>query len=590
MRLIGFRKIKTRLTVWFLCLALLPLLVGLMITSLSNVRTIQEQGIQKLVAVRDLKIQLLNSWLDERIGDIRILANSAEVAALHDVLADKNRSSEDARNFDDTAALLSRYLNSYDSYNEIFIINADSGKIVFSTNKLYIGDDRSNNSYFTETLKRGDLYIKDIHRSIVTFRPSMNFAAPVYTDDGDHIFAIMVTRVDLELSLYAMLLNRTGMGATGETLLVNQEVYALNELRWQENAPLRLKIQAEPAINSSRGITGTGTSVDYRGEKIVTAFTYIPRTGWGLVAKQDQSELNAPVRTMVVNYLILFVISAALVFAISFSLATAISRPVITMSRVARQITAGDLTVRNRSKSRDELAFPGESFNNMADAVSSQISIQRREAGISAGMAVAASVRELAEGLINTLMDVSGACLGAFYLRNRSGSKFEPFITVGTDSTLPSFTVSGFEGQLGKVISGKKIVQLQHIEEDTIFKFKTVAGTAIPAEIISIPLLVDKKVEGVITLATLSRFSEDSRTILADITNGMSTALSKLQANERTNRLADELANKNIELQSQAEELRRQSEELREQNLELDVQKEQVMESNRLKSVIMKVR
>ena len=161
---------------------------------------------------------------------------------------------------------------------------------------------------------------------------------------------------------------------------------------------------------------------------------------------------------------------------------------------------------------------------------------------------------------------------------------------MGAEATLPSFTVSGFEGQLGKVISGKKIVQLQHIEEDTIFKFKTVAGTAIPAEIISIPLLVDKKVEGVITLATLSRFSEDSRTILADITNGMSTALSKLQANERTNRLADELANKNIELQSQAEELRRQSEELREQNLELDVQKEQVMESNRLKSVIMKVR
>ena len=48
----------------------------------------------------------------------------------------------------------------------------------------------------------------------------------------------------------------TGFGKTGETLIVNKDAVALNELRWRDNAPLKLKISAEPAIRAARGETG----------------------------------------------------------------------------------------------------------------------------------------------------------------------------------------------------------------------------------------------------------------------------------------------------------------------------------------------
>ncbi len=149
-----FGKIKTRLIVWFLAISLLPLSIGLIIAYYRQVETIRNGEIQKLVAIRDLKVQQVDLWLDERIGDIQAIASDNEIRMLELYFTGgaSGNLKETARN------LLTRYLKNYDSYNELFILNADSGIVEISTNKLYVGDDRSDNPYYTETLNRGDIY------------------------------------------------------------------------------------------------------------------------------------------------------------------------------------------------------------------------------------------------------------------------------------------------------------------------------------------------------------------------------------------------------------------------------------------------
>lgn len=74
-------------------------------------------------------------------------------------------------------------------------------------------------------------------------------ALPIFNEyDDARVAAILVARVNLEISLYDLLLNRTGMGETGETLIINQDMMALNELRWYQRAPLKLRMEAEPAM------------------------------------------------------------------------------------------------------------------------------------------------------------------------------------------------------------------------------------------------------------------------------------------------------------------------------------------------------
>jgi hypothetical protein len=103
-------------------------------------------------------------------------------------------------------------------------------------------------------------------------------------------------------------------------LIVNADVLALNELRWYENAPLKLQIQAEPAVRAAQGNEG-----------IV------------------------------------------------------------------------ETTARNTVSGSDELGFPADSFNSMADAMAGQMAVQRGVAEVIATMVSACGLKEAQRHLLECL-------------------------------------------------------------------------------------------------------------------------------------------------------------------------------------------
>lgn len=65
---------------------------------------------------------------------------------------------------------------------------------------------------------------------------------------------------------------------------------------------------------ASQGKTGITETPDYRGEEVLAAYTFIPRTRWGFVAKQDLNEIYASIQAMLLHMLIAVLISAAVVY------------------------------------------------------------------------------------------------------------------------------------------------------------------------------------------------------------------------------------------------------------------------------------
>ncbi len=270
-----------------LIISILPLLISAGIIYTQRRRNIQVMQFAKLEAVRDLKVREINRWLEQRTGDLLSIIEDFEIQDLERPFGNPEQTQDELFILTNAERILKRYLANYRDYSELSIINASSAKIEVSTDKTRVGQDRSRDLNFTEPLRTGELYIKDIYYSPTLRQPAMTFSIPVrcWADDGEHVIGVLVARIDLEGSLYDLLLNRTGMGNTGETLIVNRDVVALNELRHQDNAPLRLKIEARPAVLAADGKTGITETVDYRGEKVLAAYTYISRTGWGFVAK-----------------------------------------------------------------------------------------------------------------------------------------------------------------------------------------------------------------------------------------------------------------------------------------------------------------
>ncbi len=602
-----FNSIKNRLTFWFLIIALTPLLLALVVTYIQRVNVIESRTFDKIIAIRDLKVERLNQWLIETKGDMHVMSKDNELRGLENILEKKSKSAEDFEKISAARELLSRYFRNYSRYSELFIVGANSSLVEISTNLSQLGENKSEDPYFSKPLETGEMFIKDIYYSNTTNRSEMTFSLPILCKThSKHIIGILVARIDLHNSLYKMLNDRVGLGETGETLIVNKDVMALNELRWHENAPLNLLIKAEPAVDAANGKTGIKITDDYRGEEILAAYTYIPEIRWGFVCKQDLYELNEPIREMIFNFVLLFVLSALLIYFVAIFIGKSISKPIVGLDNVTKKIIAGDYSVKNMINSKDELGSLSKSINEMTESIKSKITIQKGTSEISNIMIEQTSMQDFSSEILKQLIETTQCNMGVFYILNELTSEFEHITSIGAnEEMLKSFNSENPEGEFGIALSKKCIYHMRDIPEDTIFKFQTSAGNAIPKEIITIPILVENVVLAIISLVNVIKFNKESYDILEQSWWSLNSSYASLLANERTMVLAENLSRINMELetkseelqeqseelqsqteelQSQTEELQQTSEELQEQNLELDMQRKEVELANKLKS------
>ena len=574
-----FKSLKTRLAFWFLTVTMLSLTAVVTILYFQRASAIRDQEFEKLQMVRDLKVAKLSSWIDERVGDLEVASGDDEIQILEKVFM--NNGSESAPSTISTArSLLQRYLDHYNAYDELFIVSASRGKVAISTDLAHEGLDKKTDLYFTEPLRTRNSYIKDIYYSKAEQSPAMAFSTPIFclTHDGEHLIGVLVARINLEQSLYPLLQDRVGMGKTGETLIVNQDGIALNDLRWQENSALRLTISAQPAVKAAAGETGIVETGDYRGEQVLAAYTHIPQMGWGIVVKRDLVEVHAPIHAMLRSMIFAAVAVALIVILVSLLLARGISRPVIGIGDAVLRFTAGDREVRCPVKGVDEVAALAMEFNEMITALNTQMAIRQGISEISEVMVVADNVADFSSGLLMKLMDLSGSQLGAFYMRSESGDRFDQVASVGlSNDAAQTFSADGLEGELGKAIATQAISIIRDIPVDTVFTFKTTGGTTNPREILTVPLFVGRRIMGIVSLATLSTYSDTYREILDHAQLGMDSVFSNLLAGVHAQQMAEELGASNVELQEQTAELQAQT-------VELEAQQQQVLDANRLKS------
>ncbi|MBI9035943.1 MAG: HAMP domain-containing protein [Bacteroidales bacterium] len=597
----SFNSIRSRLTTWFLVLTLIPLLVVLIITSFQRVRAIQNSSFDKLTAIRNLKAERLNNWLDERVGNMYALASDGDLSDLRILMHKQNYDGADSVILENTRQHLNSYLNNYSAYNEMFIIHPLSGEIIISTNESMEGEVLSDAEYFVKPMQTGELYIRDIYYSRILTDISMTYSIPVFDDlfAKNEIVGVLVARIDLHNTLYPILSERVGLGNTGETLIVNKEVVALNELRWYDDAPLSLKISAKPAVMASQGETGIIKTLDYRDEKVLAAYTYIPKTGWGFVCKQDMSELNMPIVKMIREFGLIFIIASLIISLLAFSISKSISKPIVEMDLVAQKIAMGDFSTRNVISSNDELGSLAFEFNNMAEITESRIKVQQGIVDISKTMIRQTTTVEFRSSLIKLLMEMTAANMSVFYTLNEAGKEYKASASIGADEEiLRNFSAKNPAGEFGHAFSKKTICHLQEIPESTVFRYKTIAGEAIPKEIITIPVLIKDDIVAIISLVTIKNFSKECYDILELSWGNINTTYSNLLAGEQTLILADHLTktNSKLEIQSkqlqsqteellvQAEELQSNSDELQRQNRELEKQRKRVETANKLKT------
>lgn len=286
-----------------------------------------------------------------------------------------------------------------------------------------------------------------------------------------------------------------------------------------------------------------------------------------------------------------------------------IRRPVIELARLTRLFREGKMDVRSTNLSTNEFGQLSVSFNDLADTIETEMTLNSQAAKLAGVMLSEDEAHQFCHALLSSLLEHTGAQMGAVFLLNDEKSKFERFECLGMSSDgCKPFSATHFEGEFGLALSTQQIQHITQIPEDTRFSFSTVSGQFIPREMITIPIVSGDETIAVISLATIKNFSENSLRLLRVVLSTLSARMDGILAYRKVVDFSRQLEAQNLELDSQQKELARRSEilstanieleaqkrelsaqssELSEQNIELEMQKKQLDEANRLKSIFL---
>ncbi len=260
---------------------------------------------------------------------------------------------------------------------------------------------------------------KDNKRKIIT-------AAPIFAKPKDTTpIGVAIVTANTQL-IDQVLLNRQGLGKTGESYLVNQDKYLISESRFIENAVFKQKIDSVPIEPCfSNGQNYHGIYSDYRGESVLGASSCMKNMGLVLLVEIDDVEVFEPVADLRDKIIVLGAVITVIVGAAAFFLSKLISKPLIKLKNAANQISNGDFNVRTNIKTDDEIGQLSHSFDQMAEKIQdSLLKIKEREDVIKQQKDILLQFSQYSSNYCVCFVDIVGSTKLTAKLSDMETSKF----------------------------------------------------------------------------------------------------------------------------------------------------------------------
>ncbi len=353
-------SLRGRLVFLFAVLVLIPFLFVVPISIyLINLEldTLQQERSQAAA----IQVENLLQWVRGRKIELSLAASLPEVQSMKSA---KIRSSLD---------LLAK---EWDHYQNLFVAETD-GSIVYDT--LGGSANVSKTSYFN-TAVHGQTVMSDVLISKTNGKPSLVFAAPVYS--GETIIGVVGGVVSSDY--VQNLMSSMRYGETGDAYLINTKSVFMTEPRFSAELKQEGRIIVRTVLelkNESAGVQQAlvgqdlvGRYQDYRGHTTLGVYHYINELGWVLVIEQDFNETFNRLITVLApagaGALLVIVLIIWLVYYFSGT----ISQPVELMAREALRLATGDISVGENqakiekiSRRHDEIGIVGRAFNEMSN-------------------------------------------------------------------------------------------------------------------------------------------------------------------------------------------------------------------------------
>jgi signal transduction histidine kinase len=339
-------------------------LVGVAISSVTMIlgsRDGRQRVTAQLQSVVTLKEAEIKTWVNSLSINLNFIASDEIVSGeIKSLIRDRSQGIPENAPYNGLQSRLNWATQSMGSFEELFLLDTD-GTVIVSTNPSHEKQRHAVDDFFTEGIKGS--YIQQPSYSLSLGKMTLITSAPVI-ENGKTV-GVLAGRANLT-SLNFIMIERTGLGETGETYLVGANYRLLTDLRSGNSIVPELYVRTvggDAAINDQG--SGTAAYPNYSGNQVIGVYKWLPDLQVALMAEQQESEALKGTRDALL--IIGGVAGAAVILAILLArvLTSSIVRPLGQLASTAALISKGDLSQVARVERKDEVGTLAEAFNAM---------------------------------------------------------------------------------------------------------------------------------------------------------------------------------------------------------------------------------
>lgn len=344
--------------------SLIPVLTLAYLSYRNSRSAIEGATINHLTSVNHLKKKEIETWIANNKNTLEILArNPFFKTGFKDMVAQHD--SGDENHFKLHARLCNSYLYPVilsGSYTELFILRTSDGQVLISTDPRQQGKFYENRPYFIEGMKA--TYIQNVYYSMTLQRPSMIISTPLVDLKGNTV-AVLAGRVDLE-RLSRIMEQTSGLRRTEDTYLVNKFNYFVTEPRFGKGYALRKATFTKGVTEALNKRSGSGFYLNYRNDPVIGVYSWIDDRKLALITEMSVEEAFEPIYALRGSIITLCFVVVAAVIAISWFTSKSMARPLEGLVRSTQLMGQGNLDIRFKVTTRDEIGDLAAAFGHMA--------------------------------------------------------------------------------------------------------------------------------------------------------------------------------------------------------------------------------
>jgi two-component system sensor kinase len=356
------RTIRSRLISSVVLLVLCPALIITLSSVVLGVRAGRQQIFNQLISVTTLKEAEIDAWVESLQIHLSALIYPHEIPTLVEPLvqdspesvAYQEASKELRIHFDQT-------VSETGLFEEIFLLDPH-GRVLLSTDRSKEGQVHSMQPYFWEGMKQP--YLQPLSSSTTQGKNAIIAARPLVDDQGE-TRGVLAGRASPGM-LNNIMVERSGLGKTGETYLVGPNYILLTESRFDDPGQNVVKIRTTAVIQAlETQQNGRGEYTNYRDVSVIGVYHWLPEVEMVLVAEQEMAEAFEAIYTTLAVNVSIGVVAVLVAFVAGFLITRDITRPLSKLAQIATRIANGDLALNVQIDRADEIGTLSQAFNSM---------------------------------------------------------------------------------------------------------------------------------------------------------------------------------------------------------------------------------